>query len=100
MISKGRETFHPGKLTYVYSNLFRDSEPTTRYPNPSLFSMRLDELQAIPQKRRSPGKCKTQNVNTRKINGNQVSVSPSEKFTDLTCEYDIRFYTGLIDQDM
>ena len=53
MISKGRETFHPGKLTYVYSNLFRDSEPATRYPNPSLFSMRLDELQAIPKKRRS-----------------------------------------------
>ena len=36
----------------------------------------------------------------RKLNGNQINVSPSEKFTDLTREYDIRFYTGLINQDL
>ena len=36
----------------------------------------------------------------RKLNGNQINVSPSEKFTDLTREYDVRFYTGLINQDL
>ena len=36
----------------------------------------------------------------RKLNGNQINVSPSEKFADLTQEYDIRFYTGLINQDL
>ena len=36
----------------------------------------------------------------RQLNGNQVSVSLSEKFTDSTWEYDIRFYMGLINQDI
>ena len=100
MISKGRENFHPGKWTYVCSNHFRDGEPTTRYPNPSLFLTRNNELQATLKKRRSPAKRKTEKVKIRKLNGNQVSVSPSQKFTDLTWEYDIRFYTGLINQDI
>ena len=77
-----------------------NGEPSARYPNPSLFLTTHDELQATPKKRRSPAKCKTENVKIRKLNGNQISVSPSEKFTDLTREYDIRFYTGLINQDL
>ena len=36
----------------------------------------------------------------RKLNGKQVNVFPSEYVTDLTREYDIRFYTGLINQDI
>ena len=99
MISNGRENFHPGKWTYVCSTHFRDGKPITRYPNPSMFLTKHDELWATPKKRRSPAKRKTENVKIRKLNGNQVSVSPSAKFTDLTREYDIRFYTGLIDQD-
>ena len=99
MISKGRENFHPGKWTYVCSNHFRDGEPSARYPNPSLFLTRHDELQATP-KRRSPAKRKTENVKIRKLNGNQISVSPSEKFTDLTQKYDIRFYMGLINHNL
>ena len=50
MISKGRENFHPGKWTYVCSNHFRDGEPSARYPNPSLFLTRHDELQATPKR--------------------------------------------------
>ena len=100
MISKGRENFHPGKWEFVCSNHFRDGEPSARYPNPSLFLTRHDELQATPKKRRSPAKRKIENVKIRKLNGNQINVSPSEKFADLTQEYDIRFYTGLINQDL
>ena len=77
-----------------------NGEPSARYPNPSLFLTTHDELQATPKKRRSPAKRKTENMKIRKLNGNQISVSPSEKFTDLTREYDIRFYTGLINQDL
>ena len=36
----------------------------------------------------------------RKLKGDQIDVSSSEKFTDLTQEYDIRFYMGLINQDL
>ena len=79
MISKGREKFHPGKWTYVCSNHVRDGELSARYPNPSLFLTRHDELQAKPKKRRSPAKRKTENVKIRKLNGNQINVSPSEK---------------------
>ena len=100
MISKGRENFHPGKWTYACSNHFRDGEPDTRYPNPSLFLTRHDKLQATPQKRRSQAKHKTENAKIRKLDESQISVSPSGKFTDLTREYDIRFYTGLINQDL
>ena len=83
MISKGREKFHPGKWTYVSSNHVRDGELSARYPNP-LFLTRHDELQAKPKKRRSPAKRKTENVKIRKLNGNQINVSPSERFTYLT----------------
>ena len=100
MISKGRENFHSGKWTYICSNHFRDGEPSARYPNPSLFLTRHDELQATTKKRRNPAKHKTENVKIRKLNGNQVSVSPSGKLTDFTREYDIRFYTKLINQDL
>ena len=48
-----------------HSNHFRGSEPTTWYPNPLLFLMRDNELQATPKKR-SPAKWKTQNVKFRK----------------------------------
>ena len=58
MISKGREKFHPGKWTYTCSNHVRDGELSARYPNPSLFLTRHDELQAKPKKRRSPAKHK------------------------------------------
>ena len=54
MISKDRKNFHPGKWTYVCSNHFRDGEPTTRYPNPSLFLTRHNELQATPKKEKEP----------------------------------------------
>ena len=84
MISKGREKFHPGKWTYVCSNHVRDGELSARYPNPSLFLTRHDELQAKPKKRRSPAKRETENVKIRKLNGNQINVSPSERFTYLT----------------
>ena len=82
MISKARKNFI-------------DGEPTTRYPNPSLLLTRHDELQATLKKRRLPAKHKTENVKIRKSNRNQVSVSPSKKFTS---DYDIRFYTGFINQ--
>ena len=96
MISKGRANFHPGKWTYVCANHFIDGEPSARYPNLSLFLTRHDHLQAKPKKRRNPAKRKTENVKIRKLYGNQINVSPSEKFTDLTREYDVRFYTGLV----
>ena len=93
MISKERENFHPGKFVYVCSNHFRDGEATARYRNPSLFLTRDDKLQAAPQR-------KTENVKIRKLNGNQVNVSSFGKFTNLSREYDIKFFTGLINQDI
>ena len=50
MISKGRENFHTGKWTYVCSTHFRYGKPITRYPNPSMFLTKHDELWATPKK--------------------------------------------------
>ena len=38
MISKGRESFHPGKWTYVCSNALRWGESTARYSSLSFFN--------------------------------------------------------------
>ena len=38
MISKGRESFHPGKWTYVCSNAVTEGESTARYSNFSFFN--------------------------------------------------------------
>ena len=97
MTSKGRKTFiQAGGHMYVQTILEMVNLLQGIYPKPSLFLMRHNELQARPKKRRKPAKHKMENVKIRKLNGNQVSVSPSEKFTDLTQEYEIKFYTGLI----
>ena len=88
-----QERIHPGKWIYVCSNQFRDGEPTTRYPNPSLF------LTAGNVKKREgvqPAKRKTENMKIRKLNENQVSVSTSEKFTDLTRDMTSDFIRGLL----
>ena len=100
LIRKGRAEFNPGPWTYVCSNHFVDGQPTTQNPLPVLYLTASEKQKQSPKKRRKIAyqeidseKSKVK-LDASKDEGKMIIVSPSLTFTQLTCEHDVRFYTG------
>ena len=100
LISKGRVEFNPGPWTYVCSNHFVDGKPTTINPLPVLYLTASEKKTQSPKKRRhivyqqADNKKSKGESDANKDEVEMITVSPSMTFAQLTCEHDVRFYTG------
>ena len=104
LIKKGKKSFHPGNETFVCYNHFVDGEPTQSHPYPTLFLRSATSTERKPPKERKPlvdkqltmeidvpDSCRPMSISSVP----SVSIRSAMKFSHLTREADVRFYTGL-----
>ena len=105
MIAEGRPGFNPGNETFVCSNHFVNGEPTPGHPYPTLALKSPSSVERKPPKQRQPinvwptQKNYSEPISNSPTSHSPVLISPSIhsalRFSFITREADVRFYTGL-----